>query len=367
MQCTNGQQIVVERPIYFNYKGVWTGGSDVVGETTPMPTYYFAEGTTRPTFDTYFSILNPNATVANVQLTYKKGDGTTATQSLAIAPTSRGTVHPADVLGVADNAAHDFSTTVACTNGLPIVAERPQYFNFKGVWTGGHDEIGETIPRSLYAFAEGSARPTFDTYFCIQNPGTASASVKLTYYKGNGTTASQTVSVAPNTRVTMHPADVLGVANDTAHDFCTVIQCTNAQKIVAERPEYFNYGGKWTGGSDVVGDPVSNPTVYFAEGTTRPTFDSWLVVQNPKTTSSNVKVTYYKGNGTTAIQNLTVPAHSRRTVHPADVLGIANDAAHDFSVLVQTTNGVNIVVERPMYFNYNGAWTGGHDVMGFTP
>jgi hypothetical protein len=26
-----------------------------------------------------------------------------------------------------------------------------------------------------------------------------------------------------------------------------------------------------------------------------------------------------------------------------------------------------IVAERPMYFNYRGTWSGGHDVMGFTP
>jgi len=26
-----------------------------------------------------------------------------------------------------------------------------------------------------------------------------------------------------------------------------------------------------------------------------------------------------------------------------------------------------IVAERPMYFNYKGSWTGGHDVVGFSP
>ncbi len=28
---------------------------------------------------------------------------------------------------------------------------------------------------------------------------------------------------------------------------------------------------------------------------------------------------------------------------------------------------VPIVAERPMYFNYRGAWTGGHDVIGYEP
>ena len=40
--------------------------------------------------------------------------------------------------------------------------------------------------------------------------------------------------------------------------------------------------------------------------------------------------------------------------------------AHDISTRVVCTNG-QIIAERPMYFNYNGVWTGGHDVVGFTP
>jgi len=31
VECTNGQTIIAERPMYFNYNGVWTGGHDVVG------------------------------------------------------------------------------------------------------------------------------------------------------------------------------------------------------------------------------------------------------------------------------------------------------------------------------------------------
>ena len=43
------------------------------------------------------------------------------------------------------------------------------------------------------------------------------------------------------------------------------------------------------------------------------------------------------------------------------------DATHDFSARVESTNGAGIIAERPMYFNYNGVWTGGHDVVGFMP
>lgn len=55
---------------------------------------------------------------------------------------------------------------------------------------------------------------------------------------------------------------------------------------------------------------------------------------------------------------------SRKTVTVKDVLGEADDPAHDFSAKVESTNEVPLVVERPTYFDYQG-WTGGHDVMGF--
>ena len=139
----------------------------------PAPTtFYFAEGTCRPDFDPYFCIQNPGGTAADVTLTYMKGDGTTATtRSSPCRPDSRATVHPQDMLGTGNDAAHDFSTKVACTNGQPIIAERPMYFNYNGVWTGGHDVVGATAPSSTFYFAEGTCRPDFDPYFCIQNPG----------------------------------------------------------------------------------------------------------------------------------------------------------------------------------------------------
>jgi len=46
-------------------------------------------------------------------------------------------------------------------------------------------------------------------------------------------------------------------------------------------------------------------------------------------------------------------------------LGTGDDAAHDFSCKVESINNIDIVAERPMYFDYRGL-TGGSDTMGFT-
>jgi len=379
VECTNEQRIIAERPMYFNYVGNgtvnWNGGHDVMGITAPSTTYYFAEGTCRPNFDPYLCIQNPNDTGASITITYMKGDGTTAQQQLSVAKNSRSTVRVKDQLGEANDNAHDFSSKVDCTNGLRIIAERPMYFNYQGSgnvnWTGGHDVMGATLPSTTFYFAEGTVRPNFETYFCIQNPNPTAAQVFLVYIKGNGSQDQQEISVQPNSRYTVRVKDVLGEGDDIAHDFSTGVICTSGQAIIVERPMYFNYSSVWTGGHDVMGATSPQASFYFAEGSCRPNFDPYICILNGGDLAANVTITYMKGDGTTKQQSLSVPASTRSTVRVTDTLGVGNDPAHDFSASVECTNGELILAERPMYFDYLGSsnlnWTGGHDVVGFTP
>ena len=377
IECTNGQQIVAERPMYFNYNGVWTGGHVVMGLVGPGSSYVFAEGTCRPNFDTYFCIQNPGSTVANVNITYTKGDGTNVEDPVNIDPHSRATINPRVKLGTGDDAAHDFSTSVSCEYyAQAIIVERPMYFNYKGIWTGGHDVMGTSWSNSF--FAEGTCRPGFDTYICLYTRlfGHDSSSVTITYMKGDGATVTQVVPVG-NSRKTIRVKDVLGEGDDAAHDFSFRVEMqqptTSGQRNVnvniydemfVERPMYFNYNGVWTGGHDATGAGAVS-SFYFAEGTCRPNFDTYFCILNPGDYDADITITYMKGDGTTVTQQMTVPRHSRSTVNVRSKLGQGDDAAHDFSTRVECTNGQKIIVERPMYFNYKGIWTGGHDVVGF--
>ncbi len=369
VECTNGQKIIAERPMYFNYKGVWTGGHDAVGSTSPSSTYFFAEGTTRPGFDSYLCIQNPGNEEISIRIYYVPGAGDTKQQDLKIPSHSRVTVNYSDFVGTGDDTAHDISVVVQGFGGsilLPneqFIVERPMYFNYQGVWTGGSDVVGTTTPASTVYFAEGTCRPNFDSYICLYNPNVNKASVKITYMLGNGTTKVQDVTVA--TRATVHPADIIGTGEDASHDFSAKVECTNGQTIVAERPMYFNYKGVWTGGHDVIGATSPGFTFDFAEGTCRPNFDTYFCIQNPGSSPAKVHITYMMGDGTTKGQDITVGANSRSTVYCRDTLGTGDDAAHDFSAKVECTNGQRIVAERPMYFNYKGVWTGGHDVVGY--
>ena len=76
-------------------------------------------------------------------------------------------------------------------------------------------------------------------------------------------------------RVTLHLNHVLGPGVDFSFHVGADVP------IVAERPMYFLYNGAWSGGHDVLGAAAPQAEWYFAEGCTRPGFDTWLCLQNP--------------------------------------------------------------------------------------
>ncbi|MBU1670690.1 MAG: hypothetical protein KKF41_16560 [Actinobacteria bacterium] len=321
-------------------------------------TFYFAEGTCRPDFDTYFCIQNPGDEAAEVRIDYMSGDGAVKEQALNVAPHSRSTIRAKDTLGEGDDPAHDFSAVVTCTNGQQIVAERPMYFNYAGLWSGGHDVVGATGPSQRFYFAEGTCRPGFETYFCIQNPGETAADVNLYFQPGYGIPITSTLAVPAHTRATVRAKDLLGEGDDPAHDFSATVYC-DTTPILVERSMYFDYHG-WTGGHDVIGTPSPSTTGLFAEGTCRPGFESYLCLFGNG--AYTARITYYKGDGSTQVQELS--ASGRTTIRVKDILGEGDDPAHDFSarvLSVSETPGqeVPLVAERSMYFNYAGGWTGG--------
>lgn len=364
VESTNGVDIIAERPMYFDYNGVWTGGSCQGGLLNPAKTFYFAEGTVRPNFHSYICVQNPSAEVAPVQITFMKGDGTTAQLKVVVRARSRSTVNVNDFFGAVDGPAADFSAKVESIGGTAIIAERPMYFNYNGVWAGGHVNAGVTATSTSQYFAEGTTRPGFDSFLCLQNPEERDAVVAITYMKGDGSNQVQDIVVPAHTRSTIRVSDTIGQYDSPACDFSAKVESTNGVGIVAERPMYFAYKDTWTGGHCQNGTPSPSPVQYFAEGTTRPNFDSYICVQNPGAAPAPVEITYMLGDGTNKTQSLTVPGKTRSTVKVNDILGQVDGAASDFSAKVATTDGADIIAERPMYFNFEGKWTGGHDEAG---
>ena len=352
------EPVVAERPMYFNYRGMgnwdWTGGDCVVGATQLAKEYYFAEGCTRPGFEEWLTLQNPGSPAITVSAAYQlgTGQGNPVIKSYNVPAQSRVTLFVPTEVGA------DKDVSVHLTSGSPFLAERPMYFRYayEGAdWNGGHCVIGAPATSSDWYFAEGATIPGFHEWLCLQNPNAQSATAQVSYYvQGQGASAPKTVSVPANSRVTLFANDHAGAGLQLS----ARVQVTSGPGIIAERPMYFDYGGSWTGGSCALGATAPGTTFYFAEGTCRPSFDTYFTLQNPGGTDAAVLLAHIRGDGTTANQTVTVPKSSRVTINARTFLGTGDDTSHDFATLVTCTNGQPIVVERPLYFNYGGTLPG---------
>jgi Family of unknown function (DUF5719) len=346
--------IVAERPMYFNYKGFWSGGSDAVGATAPNASWYFAEGNTLSGFDQYVTVLNPGDATANLTFHYMvEGQGEQDTGG-QVAPHSRATFKTRDQIGANLNASLYLSSNQA------VVAERPMYFNYLGLaannWTGGHDVVGTNSPQKQWYLAEGTTRGGFEEWLCLENPGSSDITVNATYQlgSGQGDPINKSYTVPAKQRLTVSVNREIGPEKDDS------VFLSSTSDFIAERPMYFNYHNVWTGGHDVLGANNSAKTWYFAEGTTRDNFDEWLCLQNPGNADAHVNITYYTTSGQANNKPWTVSANSRLTIN------VNQDAGANQDISAKVSSDKPIIVERPMYFDYNG-WTGGHDVVGFAP
>jgi len=353
------QLILAERPMYFNYRNKWTGGHDVIGVPQPHAYYYFAEGTTRGNaidgyFEEWLCFQNPQSSDAVVNVNYVLGTGKVVPKMYSVKAKSRYTVDVNTEVG----RDHDVSCVV--TSDQPIVAERPMYFFYHDKWTGGHDVVGALGPDTEFYFAEGSTRDnardgSFEEWICLQNATSTAAPVRITYYTEQAGTVPQEVVVGPTSRLTVDVNTKLGKDVDASFK----VESTSGVPILAERPMYFNYHNAWDGGHDVMGCNAPKKSFYFAEGTTRAGFATWVAVMNPGTTNATVTFKYLLGDGTNSEKTVVIAPEKRYT---RDVLA---DVGADKDVSIVVEGSSEIVAERPMYFNYHGWCTGGHDTLGY--
>ncbi len=202
-------------------------------------------------------------------------------------------------------------------------------------------------------FAEGSTREGFHEYLCLFNSSGAEASASITYFNSRSEWRQQDVSVPASTRLTISVNDIVGPGWDVS-----VHVNTPSRALLVERPLYFSYQGKWTGGSSGTGSLRRAQLWYFAEGYTGSGFEEWLCLANPNGLPATVTVEYMSNGGNPFGKSYTVSAFSRRT------LSVNAEAGGNREVSMRVTSDQPIVAERPMYFVYGGDVDGGHNVMG---
>ncbi|MDY6796924.1 MAG: PQQ-binding-like beta-propeller repeat protein [Actinomycetota bacterium] len=241
----SNRPIVAERPMYFDYMGLeansWTGGHCVMGAVETSRSWYFAEGYTGEGFEEWLTLANPNADDANVAVTYLYQGEEAATENYAVAANTRRT------LSVNLEAGSGKDVSMVVESNQPILAERPMYFSYSGVWDGGSCVTGSPLPSNYWCLAEGYTAPSFDEYICISNPGKEKATVTVTPLFGGE--AGSDYEIEAGQRFT------IDLESNTPVE--RAYSVTSDRGVVVERSLYFDYMGLgshgWKGGHCTMG------------------------------------------------------------------------------------------------------------------
>ena len=78
---------------------------------------------------------------------------------------------------------------------------------------------------------------------------------------------------------------------------------------------------------------------------------------NPNTVPAPIRASFLKEDGSTVVRNLTLPPTSRTTIKVNDIAGLEQAA---LSTVVESHNGLTLVVERTMFWDRVGPYYGGH-------
>ena len=332
----DGVHASISRMVYEELSRSYCGGGHcTTGVSQPSTQWYFAEGTTRSGFETWLCLANPGDVATQAVVRAMTHGGEVKETRLLVPASCRRSLLINELVGP------DQDVALQVTSDLPLVAERPMYFRYRGVWSGGHCTTGVSQPSTQWYFAEGTTRSGFETWLCLANPGDAGATASVDYYLSDGEVVRRAYPIAPHSRYTICVNDELGGDRDvSAHIY-------SREPILAERPLYFGRSKGLQGGDCVVcAESVSN-NWYFAEGCTRSGFEEWLCIGNPNRQVAKVTVSYLNEKQSRLKQTYNLAPETRFTVRVNDIVG----EGHDVSLVVESDCGV--VAERPMYFVFS--------------
>jgi hypothetical protein len=262
---TAAAPIIVERAMYRSKPGQpFAAGHGSAGVTGPALSWFLAEGATGPFFDLFILLANPNPQPAAVTVDYLLHDGTVHTKAYVVPANGRFTIWadneqiPAGS-GIRPLANVAVSTTVASTNGVPIIVERTMWWPgpemTSDFWTEAHNSPGATQTGRRWALAEGEVGgvQNAETYILIANTSAAAGQARVTLYFEDGTSAARTVNLLPRSRTNVAVSSAFAAA--AGRRFASVVESLGASpvQIVVERAMYTSpNGATWAAGTNAL-------------------------------------------------------------------------------------------------------------------
>jgi hypothetical protein len=257
---------------------------------------------------------------------------------------SQTTVNPSDVVPN-----QDFSTVVTCKEEKTIAVDRTMSWTGTGAGSPeAHSSVGVTYPAITWYLPEGSSDWGFETWLLIQNPNPSEATCNITYMIEGAAPMEALKKVPANSRRSFNIADDIG-SKDAS------IKVDSTVPVIPERAVYRNNRRE---GHDSIGTTAPATDYYLAEGTTAWGFTTYVLVQNPQSTPTDVTITYMTPTGPVYQVPFQMPANSRKTVKVNDILG-----GTDLSTQVHGSQP--IIAERAMYWD-KGTGEACHDSIGMS-
>ena len=346
----NGIPVYAERAIYWSGpNGPREGGSDSAGATELSTEWFLAEGTTTNERETIILIGNPNEETAELEVTYLVEGADPIIVNYTVAAERRLTINASE-----DVPSVNFSTQVNSVNGVGIVVERTMFGPADGVlqkW--GHNSPGVTETSSVWYLAEGALHSNYETFLLCANPTDQSVPVTIRFLRSANNPVVRQETLAPRSRRTINVEAAYPEMIDEA-GFSIVVETDNGAGIVCERAMYWRSDGYTdrSGATAVVGCTSVHSKWYLAEGAAWGSsgFENFILCGNPMATDAEVTVTFVQSNGQSIDLDFTIPAGRRLTVKANDYLP-GDAGTQSVSTIVESTNGVGLVVERAMYWN----------------
>jgi hypothetical protein len=350
--------LIVERSMFWD-AAYYAGhtGSAVEG---PAQDWVFAEGS-QGFFNTYVLLSNPNVTPVDVTLTFLREADVPFVKTVTVAGSARLTV---DCGSIPEIVNRSFGITVH--GSQPITAERSMYFGNTPtrLFSGGHESAGVTTPALSWFLAEGATGGFFDTFVLMINPQPRDAHVMLQFLLDTGQTVTETKVIPANQRLTIN---IEAEPDPRLQNAAVSTVVTSDIPIVVERSMYWiGDVSPWAEAHNSFGVTEAGLHWGLAEGRigTPLNYHTYILLANPQTTAASVTVTFMRENGLPPIvKTYTVPPTSRFNI---DVNFVDPAMQNEYvGADVKVTNGVPIVVERSMYWDWNGVlFKGGTNATG---
>ena len=349
------RQIFSARTMDWDRSGYGTHRGTGVGE--PRTTWYMAEGATIGRFSLFYLLQNPGDVPATVTIRYLiQALGTApVVRTYLVAPRSRYTIAVHDDPALA----HQELSAQITTDGPPIVLERAMYWSGPRLFEAGAAVTAAPAPATTWYFAEGATGTFFEMFLLLANPGVQDVTATVRYLLPDGNVTSRVHAIPAGTRRTIW----VDYDEPQLADTAVAMSVEASAPIVAERAMWWpGTDPTWSGGHASPGSTFVAPrwgvSGLLAGGAANA--EPWILVSNPATTSTTVRMTLLFQDGRPAIvADYPVGAQSRFTIDVATWHPEAADAAFG-AVIEQLGEPTGIVVESAVYRDSGGVvWAAG--------